>query len=88
MKGGVGCEAKSDCRGDRRKEQIAQAQAPAWVNAAAFEGTCVYRLLCARMVLAGEFVVGTGCIGAAKERRNDDEVCGRTSSPATLKPGG
>lgn len=47
----------------------------------------MYRLLCARMVLAGEFVVGTGCIGAAKERRNDDEVCERTSSPATLKPG-
>lgn len=31
--------------------------------------------------------MGTGCIGAAKERRNDDEVCERTSSPATLKPG-
>lgn len=47
----------------------------------------MYRPLCARMVLAGEFAVGTGCIGAAKERRNDDEVCERTSSPATLKPG-
>jgi hypothetical protein len=56
------------------------------MNAAASE-SCVYRLLCARMVPAGEFVVGTGCIGAAKERRNDDEVCERTSSPATLKPG-
>lgn len=71
----------------RRRGQIAQAQAPAWVNAAASE-SCVYRLLCARMVPAGEFVVGTGCIGAAKERRNDDEVCERTSSPATLRPGG
>lgn len=57
------------------------------MNAAASESTCVYRLLCARMVPAGEFVVGTGCIGAAKERRNDDEVCERTSSPATLRPG-
>jgi hypothetical protein len=26
----------------------------------------MYRLLCARMVLASEFVVGTGCIGAVK----------------------
>lgn len=71
-----------------KKEQIAQAQAPAQFDAAAFESTCLYRLLCARMVLAGEFVVGTGCIGAAKERRNDDEVCERTSSPATLRAGG